>query len=101
MIVTVLAPDLFGGETGMVVSAGRQSSYQAFKARNCYRPATGGCNCGTCKIGYQNELHDKRHRKCTLLGESHSPATDVSRRMVCNLYQPVQKSEKNVPIGTL
>lgn len=79
----ILQPDLFGGDTPISISNGRES----LKSKIGYHLATDNKNCSNCKKSYQHEFHNKRYRKCIRLGYSHGPATDVSRKMVCKNWE--------------
>ncbi len=47
-----------------------------------------GCFCKNCKSYLEFRYHNKRYRKCRLIGLSHSEATDIRKSdMACNLYK--------------
>lgn len=76
-----LQPDLFGGESRVVGS--RASKKELLN----YRKADGKENCSNCKHSYLVKGNTKLYRKCELIGNSASEATDVSRMCVCGRYE--------------
>lgn len=85
MAIEIKQPDLFGGESRLVMPS--RSPYANFRLVRRYIRATGKANCSNCVHSCQLDYHDKTYRKCELMGDSRSPNTDVSRRMVCNAYK--------------
>jgi hypothetical protein len=76
--------DLFDGETDKNPNL-RPSDYQKWKLRNKYRESTDPNIC--CKTCVYSKKHRKyTYKKCVLLGESSSIATDIRMRDVCDLY---------------
>jgi len=86
MPLTILQPDLFGGDTQVVQPA--HSPYQRFKTESMYRDAESDWkNCRTCSFSFMAEGRTKNYRKCSFMGFSRSAASDVSSRMVCNRWE--------------
>ena len=90
---TVMVPDIFGGDTPMPKPG--NSPYKNFRMYNNYRRAYEDCNgqmknCGNCRYSIQHMPGATRYRKCDLMGVSHSSATDVSNRKVCNKHESRQ-----------
>lgn len=83
MAVDIRQTNLFGGDDPAVDPPNTSSYYARWRLEHLYRAADGEENCGNCGRGYQARYHDKRYRKCALLGDSRSSASDVSRRCVC------------------
>lgn len=82
-------PDLFGGETTAPdkLKAQHKSGYMMWKQGAGYRKSDSKTRCcATC-------LHSRGYRasrtfyKCVKLGISHSTATDIRLRDVCNLWE--------------
>jgi hypothetical protein len=74
-------PDLFGGESRVIkVRASKKDLLN-------YRKAEGKENCSNCKRSFMVEGGNKNYRKCELIGNSASEATDVSRMCVCGRYE--------------
>ena len=61
--------------------------YQQWKARNGYRLGTKDQCCKLCKNRQSGQYHGKVYHKCNLLGMSHSTATDIRLKNVCNLFE--------------
>jgi hypothetical protein len=84
----ITQPDLFGGDT--LVVEPKRSPYANWRTDALYRRAEDRKNCGNCNHSYMTRNGARRYRKCQLLGVSHSPATDVSNRFVCNHWMEVR-----------
>ena len=86
--MTTVNLDLFGDMTpDAPLHKGRQSKYQAWKAKNNYRKA--GCldqRCGTC-AHHLTVRFSKNYHKCSLLGNSASVATDIRVSAVCDRWE--------------
>lgn len=84
----ILQPDLFGGESRVLSKT--ISEYQKFKAFNHYRKAESKERCKVCKYsGYVQ--YANRYYKCSLLGFSSSPATDIRVNNVCDKFETEHK----------
>ena len=79
-------PDLFGGMTE-VIQKTPKSKYQLIKERNKYRRGDIKANCGNCAFKVKLTYHSKTYYKCENIGESHSEATDIRLKNVCNLWE--------------
>jgi hypothetical protein len=86
--------DLFGNDTPITESSkvGKLSKYQLFKLRYKYRKAeTKDKRCFSCANHQLYEYHDKLYHKCSLMGESHSAATDIRISNVCAQFKEETK----------
>jgi hypothetical protein len=63
-----------------------RSKYLLFKKENDYKKAWDKFNCGNCKHSIHYEYHDKWYWKCSLMGVSHSTATDIRKSYVCDKW---------------
>ncbi len=81
--------NLFGEEYAVGIAKKKlpKSIYQIFKHENHYRESTDLKKCSRCKTFNVLDYHDKIYFKCSLLGISHSSATDISSNCVCDRYQ--------------
>lgn len=80
------ALDLFGDMTETEPNRS-DSSYQRFKIQNHYRDAEDKkVSCKTCNHSRRMNYHNKNYYKCLLIGISHSEATDIKLKMVCNKF---------------
>lgn len=79
---------LFGDEIPDVEPAVPIGSYQKTKFNNHYRRSKEDKIC--CKycryVGYFR-YHDKGYYKCSIIGISHSTATDIRARNVCDRFE--------------
>jgi uncharacterized protein (DUF983 family) len=79
--------DLFGNIVDVVIEKPRKlSPYQQFKKDNNYCKGVSKF-CRQCVNFRMYEYHNKIYRKCVLLGESHSEATDIRTSYVCDKFQ--------------
>ena len=75
------------GEVVDIVPDKPKSIYQQFKRANNYRLYTiKSISCKTCKHLSGFDYHNKRYYKCELIGISHSEATDIRLKNVCNKW---------------
>lgn len=68
----------------------RKSVYQRFKIQNNYRRSESENRCINCiNAWWMHEVgvRSRRHLKCSLIGFSHCPATDINQKNVCNLHR--------------
>jgi len=79
--------DLFGNivEVNPEKPVKPKSKYQQFKADNSYRKGIDSF-CKDCQNFRMYDYHNKFYRKCVLLGESHSTATDIKAGWVCDKF---------------
>jgi len=82
--------NLFGGEEEAKPKPFVHGQFFLFKKKNRYRYATDENNCAGCRHSHMVPTGGRRVRKCRLMGESSSVASDVSIRMVCNLFRRVE-----------
>jgi hypothetical protein len=62
--------------------------YKKWESDHHYRPATEHLrSCARCKYCKVIEYHDKRYRKCSLLGISASEASDIRASGLCDLFE--------------
>lgn len=61
--------------------------YKLFKARNKYRDATETESCKNCIHHFAGDYHMKTYHKCNKMGASHSEASDIRLKKVCNLWE--------------
>ena len=64
----------------------RLSKYQLFKRKFNYMESRNENGCKNCKYHLVKEYHGKRYHKCEQLGTSHSSATDIRLKCICNLW---------------
>jgi hypothetical protein len=86
----IMQPDLFGGETAVIVPG--NSPYKIFRISANYRKRNleeqvCGRFCLTCCHIMRIEYHDKAYHKCELMGDSRGPASDINRYCVCNKWE--------------
>lgn len=86
--LTIMAPDLFGGETPIVEKV-NMSDYQRFKLINNYRLSNGPQKCKNCSNICKRQV-GKVYYKCKLMGLSHSIATDIKVSHVCNTWKAAE-----------
>lgn len=80
------ALDLFGNMTEME-SKNISSPYLRFKNHNRYRLSENTeSNCKNCNHCRRMEYHNKNYYKCILMGISHSTATDIKLKNVCDKF---------------
>lgn len=81
-----LHPDLFGGETPIVVPS--KSPIQDMKKRMKYRKAEPGePRCKTCAHCMKISYHGKNYYKCELIGDSRGTATDIRLSDTCKHHE--------------
>lgn len=80
--------DLFGNEISEIVKPKQQYLTLRQKRLEHYRRSESNTvRCGTCLRHVVCEYHNKRYHKCEVLGLSHSSATDIALRNVCDLWE--------------
>lgn len=72
-----------------------KSQYQNFKFVNNYRKSDGAESCKSCINLYICPTNGKNYYKCTLLGFSHSAATDIRLCCICDRYH--SRTQYNLP----
>ena len=60
---------------------------QKIKKRMGYRFSVGERKCKNCKSHQVSEYHDKTYHKCERIGYSHSEATDIRLKNVCDYWE--------------
>jgi hypothetical protein len=71
-----------------------ESDYQKFKRVNNYRKAIiPDERCACCTSHLSGVYHNKIYHKCSLIGLSHSEATDIRVNHVCNCFEKESISE--------
>lgn len=64
-----------------------KSKYQRFKSMYHYREGVKGYErCLICNHCLKMEYHNKNYYKCELMGVSHSEASDIRLKMVCDKF---------------
>lgn len=61
--------------------------YQILKAKMNYREGTKTQCCAKCRKHRAFDYHDKTYHKCELIGFSHSEATDIRLKNVCDRWE--------------
>lgn len=78
--------NLFGDMQEIDPANEPKSKYQRFKSMYHYRESTGLERCKTCDLCLLSEYHNKNYYKCELMGSSHSDASDIRLKMVCDKW---------------
>jgi len=78
--------NLFGDMQEIDPSNEPKSKYQRFKSMNHYRESDGLERCTYCDNCIKMEYHNKNYYKCELMGVSHSEASDIRLKMVCDKF---------------
>ena len=73
-----------------------KSKYQVFRKENDYKKAWDKFNCGNCKHSNHYEYHNKYYWKCSLMGESHSEASDIRKSYVCDNWGKYKKDKGEI-----
>ena len=82
--------DLFGNDyTPPENKSSNESGYQFFKRRFHYRKSDGIKKCGNCQHHVSGKYTTKMLHKCEILGLSHSEATDIRLRNVCDKHEAI------------
>lgn len=83
-------PDLFGGETPAIdqMKLAHESKYMIWKKSVHYRKSENKLErCGTCTHHSHGQYNTKYLHKCRLLGLTHSEATDIRVKNVCDKWE--------------
>lgn len=78
--------DLFGDEIREAPPPAR-GIIQKRKALLKYRAGTAAQCCGNCANHIKTDHHYKTYHKCALVGMSHSTATDIRLKCVCDCWE--------------
>ena len=82
--------NLFGDMQEMEPPNEPKSKYQRFKSMNHYQVSDNVESCKSCAHCLKMEYHNKNYYKCELMGVSHSEASDIRLKMVCDKWSKAE-----------